>query len=103
MRISAFILLTLGLNLSAGAKVQLPSIFNDNMVLQQQSAVGLWGSATPNASLTVVTGWNKKNYVFRVPASGKWNLKIQTPRAGGPYTITFNDGSCAKPAQCTDW
>ncbi|WP_316810950.1 sialate O-acetylesterase [Pedobacter heparinus] len=93
MRIPAFIFLTFCLGLSADAKVRLPSIFNDNMVLQQQSAVRLWGNATPNVSLTIITSWNHKKYTQRVPASGKWNLNVETPRAGGPYAITFNDGS----------
>jgi sialate O-acetylesterase len=93
MRIPVFIFLAMCFSLPAAAKVQLPSIFNDNMVLQQQSSVRLWGSGTPNASLSILTSWNKKNYSLQVPANGKWILNVQTPKAGGPYSITFNDGS----------
>ncbi|ACU03506.1 sialate O-acetylesterase [Pedobacter heparinus] len=93
MRIPTFILLALCFSLQVAAKVQLPSIFTDNMVLQQQSAVRLWGFAKPNARLSIVGSWDKKAYILQVPASGKWNLKILTPKAGGPYTLGFNDGS----------
>lgn len=93
MRIPILVLLVLCAGLKAVAKVQLPSIFTDNMVLQQQSAVAIWGHANPNATMHIITGWDKKNYTLHVPASGKWTLKIQTPKAGGPYTLTFNDGS----------
>lgn len=93
MRISAFILLCLCFSIRTTAKIQLPSIFTDNMVLQQQSAIRLWGHAKPNARLSIMGSWDRKNYTLQVPASGKWNLKIQTPKAGGPYTLSFNDGS----------
>lgn len=93
MRLSAFIFLVLGFGLQTKAKVQLPSIFSDNMVLQQQSVVRLWGLASPNVRLSVLSSWDKKTYRLPVPASGKWSLNVQTPKAGGPYTLSFNDGS----------
>lgn len=38
-----------------GAKVTLPHIMGNDMVLQQQSLCRLWGKATPGKSLTVTT------------------------------------------------
>lgn len=73
-------------------KIKLPSIISNNMVLQQQSGVPLWGNATANHKVSVITSWNHKQYTTQSDADGKWKVKIQTPRAGGPYTITFNDG-----------
>lgn len=74
------------------AKVVLPSVFTDNMVLQQKTDITFYGDATKNKQLTVKTGWNGKEYHTEADGQGKWSLKIPTPAAGGPYEITFSDG-----------
>lgn len=74
------------------AKVVLPSVFTDNMVLQQKTDITFYGDATKNKQLTVKTGWNGKEYHTEADGQGKWSLKIPTPTAGGPYEITFSDG-----------
>lgn len=74
------------------AKVTLPAIISNGMVLQQQSNVALWGDAKAGAKLTITTSWNQKSYAALATKQGKWKLSVQTPKAGGPYTITFNDG-----------
>lgn len=77
----------------ASAVIRLPALINDNMVLQQQSRIRLWGTADPGASVSIQLGWDKKRY--RVPAdrSGNWELWIQTP-AGSfkAYDVTISDG-----------
>lgn len=73
-------------------KVSLPNIFGNHMVLQQKSQVPLWGNAKANALLSIVTSWNKKGYVTKANAEGKWKLNIATPQAGGPYEISISDG-----------
>ena len=35
---------------SLGAKVKLPALVGDNMILQQQTEVKLWGTAAPKAA-----------------------------------------------------
>lgn len=74
------------------AKVVLPSVFTDNMVLQQKTDITFYGDATKNKQLTVKTGWNGKEYYTEADGQGKWSLKIPIPAAGGPYEITFSDG-----------
>jgi len=76
---------------SLGAKVTLPSIFGDNMVLQQKSDVAVWGTAT-GKKVTIKASWTKKRTVVTPDAEGKWFVRIPTPEAGGPYEISFNDG-----------
>ena len=88
--------LTIGL-LFAGifalqAKVELPPIFADNMVLQQQTDAAIWGYAKPNAKVTVTTTWSKAKTTAIADADGKWFVRVATPMAGGPYEITFSDG-----------
>ncbi len=77
---------------SVSAKVKLHPLFTDNMVLQQQSEVNIWGEASPNKNVTVVTSWNGATYTAKAGADGKWRAVIATPKAGGPYTITVSDG-----------
>lgn len=77
------------------AQVKLASLFTDNMVLQQQSQVPVWGwSDGSNISLT--TSWNKKKYTARADASGKWKITVATPIAGGPYEISVSNGKPLK-------
>ena len=75
------------------AKITLPPVIGDNMVLQQQTSAALFGKAEPGKTVTVKTSWNKKK-VSTVADSqtGKWLLRVQTPSAGGPYEITISDG-----------
>ena len=73
-------------------KVVLPPLISNNMVLQQQSKVALWGTADSNAELRVNTTWNNKEYKTTADRSGKWKLLVSTPKAGGPYEISFSDG-----------
>lgn len=75
----------------ATARVKLPALLNDNMVLQQKSTVNLWGEARENARVRIRTSWNKKTYKVKA-AGGRWRLQVPTPAAGGPYEITFDDG-----------
>ena len=74
------------------AKVELPPIFADNMVLQQQTDAALWGYAKPNAKVTITSTWSKVKTTANADADGKWFARVATPVAGGPYEITFSDG-----------
>ncbi|WP_461787704.1 sialate O-acetylesterase [Pedobacter sp.] len=74
----------------ASAKVVLPSFFSDGMVLQQNSQAAIWGNSDKN-TVTITSSWDKKSYKASV-ASGSWKVKLATPAAGGPYTITIDDG-----------
>lgn len=78
--------------LSLSAEIKLPSIFGDNMILQQQTNAAIWGKASPNANVSVKTSWNNKTVTTRADREGRWKLKVPTPAAGGPYTIMISDG-----------
>ncbi|MBO4340379.1 MAG: sialate O-acetylesterase [Bacteroidales bacterium] len=73
------------------AKVEMPSVFSDNMVLQQKANVAIWGTAT-GKKLTITASWTRKKTVVTPGEDGKWFTRIETPAAGGPYEICFNDG-----------
>ena len=78
------------------AEVRLPAVLGDNMVLQRNSEVNLWGWAKPHKTVKVKTSWNRRTYRVRSDAEGKWLVKVATKDAGGPYTITFSDGKKKK-------
>jgi sialate O-acetylesterase len=77
---------------SAFGKVILPAVIGNNMVLQQNKQVPLWGKARVNAKVTIVTSWNHKLYTVWAKKDSTWRLLVQTPKAGGPYEVSFNDG-----------
>lgn len=90
--ISMSFLLLFVLSVSLRAEVKLPAIFGDNMVLQQQTDAAVWGTAAANSTVRVTTSWNKKSYSARADNTGKWKVRVATPVAGGPYSITISDG-----------
>lgn len=77
---------------TAYAQLVPSACFTDNMVLQQQTKVNIWGTETPGKSFTITTSWNHKTYHQNSDSGGNWKATISTPAYGGPYTITFNDG-----------
>lgn len=74
------------------AEVTLPSVLSNNAVLQQKSKVLLWGKAKPLAEVSITTSWNGKKYRTNSNEKGDFSQTVQTPVAGGPYHILFNDG-----------
>ena len=74
------------------AKVTLPSIWGDGMVLQQQSKVVFTGQSTTGKKVYAVASWNGKKVYADRQEGQQWTLTLETPAYGGPYTITFNDG-----------
>ena len=68
-------------------------IFADGMVLQQQSAAAIWGQAKPNAEVRIETSWQDQATVVTTGGDGKWKTTINTPAAGGPFTLSVeSDG-----------
>jgi sialate O-acetylesterase len=71
--------------------LEMPAMFSNNMVLQQQSEPLFWGKTLPGRKVTVKTSWNGKSYNTTAESNGKWSLRITTPAAGGPYTVSISD------------
>ena len=75
----------------SAAQVKLSPLFTDNMVLQQKSSAPVWGSAAPGSRIAVKTSWNKKSYETQADKAGEWMVKVDTPKAGGPYVIIISE------------
>jgi sialate O-acetylesterase len=72
---------------TAWAEVKLQPIFGDNMVLQRNTAANFWGTANPGEQVTLSGSWGESGKT-KAEADGKWQVKLPTPEAGGPFTIT---------------
>lgn len=71
------------------ANVTLPNIFSDNMVLQRNSTVSIWGWANPQEEVVIRPSWDNQNYAIKANNQAKWEINIPTPKEGGPYTIAI--------------
>ena len=76
----------------AQAKVTLPSVIGSNMVLQRNTDVNLWGTAEADKKVKITASWTKEKFSVKADENGKWATTIPTADAGGPYTLTFDDG-----------
>lgn len=84
-------------SLGSRAELKLSSLIGENMVLQQQARVNLWGEADPGEEVSVTCSWDNKSYRTRTDSQGEWLLKVTTPTAGGPYALEFHSASRNKP------
>jgi sialate O-acetylesterase len=60
-------------------------IFGNNMVLQREKKNTIWGWSEPGRKVTVEIA--SKSASGTVWADHRWQVKIQPPAAGGPYTL----------------
>lgn len=83
-----FIVLLFSNNLFADIK--LPGLFTDNMVLQQDTVVTVWGWAEPGEEVEVRGSWLREAEQTIADGQGNWQVRIKTEKAGGgPYELTF--------------
>ena len=85
--LSTVLILSIFIAISTRANVKLPSILNDNMILQQNTDVKLWGWADAGEKITIKTSWLRQVVYTTTTADGKWIATVKTTSAGGPYTI----------------
>ncbi|MCX6168226.1 MAG: beta galactosidase jelly roll domain-containing protein [Ignavibacteriales bacterium] len=83
------------INISYGSEkkifLEIPSLFSNNMVLQQKSDVPFWGKATPGLRISFDASWGRAAKTI-VKDDSTWFVKIKTPKAGGPYKIDLQIG-----------
>lgn len=77
---------------TSSAKVWLPQILGDHMVLQQQSDANLWGKASPSSKVNVKVSWSRERISTVTDSDGNWRLSVRTPEASfNPQSITISD------------
>lgn len=68
------------------AEVKLPKIFSPGMVVQQKQKMPVWGWGAKGEKVTVSLGDKKAEAV--TGDDGKWQVKLDPPAAGGPFTLS---------------
>lgn len=81
-------LCVVSVSLQAYADVKPSALFSDNMVLQRETTAPVWGTADAGEKVEVQASWGAKAS-GKAGADGKWMLKLDTPKAGGPHTVTI--------------
>ncbi len=75
---------------SSYAKIWSPAILSDNMVLQQNSTVKIWGWTTvPNEEIVLKTTWSNKEYKTKA-YQGKWEFRVVTGSSNTSQEITID-------------
>ena len=69
----------------AFGNVSLPRLFSDNMVLQRNKSVPVWGWADPGEQIKVSLGTQHAETV--TDATGTWKIVLGPLDAGGPFEL----------------
>ena len=85
-RITCFAALALALT-PAWADVKPANVFSDNMILQREMKVPVWGTADAGEKVTV--NFNGQSVSVTTPAGGKWRVDLAPMKAStAPLTLT---------------
>lgn len=71
------------------AKVRLPALVSDGMILQRNQDLKIWGYADAGEKITVK--FINKTYNTTADQNGNWSLMLPKLNAGGPYIMTINE------------
>src|SRR5678815_5101511 len=78
------------LSISLLANIRLPAVIGSHMVLQQRSEVTVWGWCDVSEQIKLKASWDTTTHTAAGSTSAKWEIKISTPVAGGPYQLTID-------------
>lgn len=87
-----YILIAVLINLCtvpAIAKVVLPKIISDGMVIQREHPAKIWGKADADEKISI--SFKKKQFTTYADADGNWMIVLPSMKAGGPYDMYIND------------
>ncbi len=71
------------------AKVTMPQLFQNGMVLQRGKAIPVWGKADAGEAVKVTL--NKKKVATVADTDGRWRVDLPQMKAGGPFELKVND------------
>ncbi len=77
--------LTTILPVALPGELKAAGIFSDNMVLQRDKPIAVWGTGTPGDDVTIQLG--DKSARGTVQSNGSWRVDLPAFTAGGPYTM----------------
>lgn len=84
-----FFLLITFVNSDAYGEIRLHNLFTDNMILQRNTEIPIWGYSDRNEKINIK--FKDINYTTIADDNGYWSIKLNPSKEGGPYSITIND------------
>src|ERR1019366_5802067 len=69
------------------ADVSLPNFFGNNMVLQRDKPIPVWGWASAHEK--IIVQFDHQTKTTKADKAGKWMVKLDNENAGGPYVLTI--------------
>ena len=87
MRIVTILFLLILLSCKAFAQIRLPRLISDNMVLQRDQPITVWGWAAPKEKVTVTL--KNKSHSAVTDADGKWKIQLPAQSAGTSYEMVL--------------
>ncbi len=82
-----FLILILFITGTTWADIRLPKILSNDMVLQREKPITIWGWASPGEKISVQ--FNKQTKSTKADKNGNWILSLAPEAAGGPYNLTL--------------
>lgn len=71
------------------AKVRLPRLVSDRMVLQRDTELKIWGWASPGEK--IIVRFLGKHYDTETDVNGNWQVLLPPQQAGGPFILEVNE------------
>ena len=72
-------------SVTAYSNIRLPQLVSDNMVLQRETEIKIWGWADPGEKVRIA--FNGKEGKTITGVNGKWLIKLPGMKPGGPFTM----------------
>lgn len=69
----------------AQSQVTVAKIFSDNMVLQRNGLIPIWGTAKANEKIKVL--FHNQSKLTKADKNGNWMIRLDNELAGGPYNL----------------
>jgi sialate O-acetylesterase len=73
--------------ISVSARIRLPHLVGDGMILQRDAPAKIWGWAAPNEKISL--NFQDATYKTVASAEGTWEVTLPAQNAGGPWSMTL--------------
>lgn len=83
------VLLSLCFAVISEAKIILPNLITDGMVLQRGTPVKIWGKADSGEKIQLT--FLKKKYQTVADSLGNWQISLPALKPGGPFSMSINE------------
>ena len=83
--ISILIYVNISFSQQSLSSIKLPSLFSDNMVLQRNSEVHIWGHSLAKSEVKIIVPWGE--YINTSNSDGEWEVIVPTQEYKGPFKV----------------